>query len=268
MIYFIPVSGLCNRMRALDSVVSLCGETGNPLRVYWVKDPIMNCAFADLFQPIPGIELVEKNAPFVFTESSKMSLYSPRVYSKFSDWEILNKYDVRFMQESGFDFRQLNRSKILMAANIRFYPSEKMFDIFVPLECLRQRIAQESASFDKNTIGIHIRRTDNRKSIAYSPTELFEQAIEQEIESNPEVNFYLACDCAAAKRQLHNKYGDRIITNFDEGDRTTKEGMQQALVELYALSRTRKIYGSYWSSFSHTAAHIGGIEEITVKTDE
>jgi hypothetical protein len=255
-------------MRALDSAVSLCSETGISLRVYWVKTYNINCAFSDLFEPIPGLEIIEKKMPFVFDTAWQSGLYNPRVYRKLPDWLILNRNNVQAMAEDGFDFKLLKYHRVLMASSYRFYPTEKMYAIFVPIESLRQRIDMESASFDQNTIGIHIRRTDNRISIENSPTELFAQSIEKEIALNPNVNFFLASDCATTKQQLYNRYGDRIITNFDKSERATKEGIQQALVELYTLSRARKIYGSYWSSFSHTAADISGIEEITVRSHD
>jgi len=265
MINFIPLSGLCNRMRALDSAVSLCRETGSPLRVYWVKAVNMDCSFSDLFKPIPDLELIEKNRPFVFSDT-QVHLYSPHLYRHLSDWVILNNQNIKEMLERRFDFRILQSCRqVLMSSNVRFYPAAKMYSTFLPIECLRQRIDMESASFHQNTIGIHIRRTDHTLSIDNSPTELFKLSIDKEIALNSNVNFYLASDCVSTKQQLQGIYGDRIITNFDKSDRTSREGMQQALVELYTLSRTRKIYGSFRSSFSTTAAEINGIVIITVK---
>ncbi len=265
MIYFIPVYGLANRMRALDSAVSLCREKNIQLKVYWVKDTVMNCAFTDLFEPIPEIEIIEKDKPFIFDMASNMNLFSPWVYKYLQNWVILDQHDVKSLSKNDFDFSILGNKRTLMASYLRFYSSERMFEIFTPLSYLQQQILQESDCFSQNTIGIHIRRTDNKKSIFYSPTELFEQAIDQEIDLNQDVHFYLASDCIVTKKRLKTKYKERISTNFKPTDRTTKEGIQQALVELYTLSHTKKIYGSYWSSFSHTAAHIGGIEEITLK---
>ncbi len=41
--------------------------------------------------------------------------------------------------------------------------------------------------------------------------------------------------------------------------------MEDAVVDLYALSRCRKIIGSYWSSFTDTAAELGSIERVLAK---
>ena len=35
--------------------------------------------------------------------------------------------------------------------------------------------------------------------------------------------------------------------------------MQEAAIQLWSLARTRRLLGSYWSSFSDMAAEIGGI---------
>ena len=47
--------------------------------------------------------------------------------------------------------------------------------------------------------------------------------------------------------------------------RTTQQGMVDALVDLVCLSRTPKIFGSYWSSFSETAAALGETELIVLQ---
>jgi len=43
-------------------------------------------------------------------------------------------------------------------------------------------------------------------------------------------------------------------------ERNSLQGMQDALVELYTLSRTSRIIGSMQSSYSETAAQIGRIQ--------
>ena len=48
--------------------------------------------------------------------------------------------------------------------------------------------------------------------------------------------------------------------------RDTLAGMQDAVVDLFCLSRTRKLLGSYWSSFSDMAAELSGIPLQIVKT--
>lgn len=115
-------------------------------------------------------------------------------------------------------------------------------------------------------VGIHIRRTDNAESISRSPTELFERAIETEIEKNPNAQFYLATDSAEDQQRLISIFGSRIIANANKTiSRKTQQGMVDALVDLVCLSRSAKIFGSYWSSFSETAATLGETELIVLQ---
>ena len=59
---------------------------------------------------------------------------------------------------------------------------------------------------------------------------------------------------------MKSKYPNRIITLMDDTDRNSLEGMKFAVVELFCLSKTKKITGSVGSSYSQIAAEIGGIE--------
>ena len=47
---------------------------------------------------------------------------------------------------------------------------------------------------------------------------------------------------------------------MDDTDRNSLEGMKFAVVDLFCLSKTKKIIGSVGSSYSQIAAEIGGIE--------
>ena len=54
-------------------------------------------------------------------------------------------------------------------------------------------------------------------------------------------------------------------THRSSDSRTTQQGMVDALVDLVCLSRTTKIFGSYWSAFSETAAALGETEVIVLQ---
>lgn len=111
-----------------------------------------------------------------------------------------------------------------------------------------------------NIIGIHIRRTDNTQSITQSKDECFIKSLNQEINSNPDIHFYLATDDLSVKKHFTNIYGSRIITSNNEVCRNTIEGMKAAVKDLYCLSKTNKIIGSAYSSYSEIAAELGNIK--------
>ena len=119
-----------------------------------------------------------------------------------------------------------------------------------------------------NVIGIHIRRTDNKQSIRFSPTNLFYEAIDKELERNPNQSFYLATDDPKEEKSFILKYGERIIS-YKKGslDRNNPNAIHDALIDLYHLSQCGKIFGSYYSSFSDVAALWGGIDKIVLKLE-
>jgi hypothetical protein len=171
-----------------------------------------------------------------------------------------------------FDFRQwaLSHRKSYISACVLFYETHrhKLFDAFVPLQALQARIDRICEDFTSHTVGIHIRRTDNVDAINGSPTELFVQRMKEELQLYPETKFYVASDSLFEKNRMITVFGDRIIVLPDvDTSRNSVRGMQDALVELYVLSRTHKIFGSHQSSYSETAAQIGNIpyEKILIK---
>ncbi|MBR3731567.1 MAG: hypothetical protein IKN25_02860, partial [Spirochaetales bacterium] len=117
-----------------------------------------------------------------------------------------------------------------------------------------------------NLVGVQIRRTDNAQSIANSPTEMFIEYMQQELQTNPQTVFYLATDDMKVRSEIIRLFPDKVIYNQAESvSRRTKLGMIDAMIDFISLSRCSKIYGSYWSSFCEVASDIGKNELVVVK---
>ena len=84
--------------------------------------------------------------------------------------------------------------------------------------------------------------------------------MDQELTCDPNLYFYVASDSLSDKLDLKKQFGDRVIMSLKEAQRENVNGIIDALVELYILSRCKKIYGSSHSSFSILAAELGGVE--------
>lgn len=58
-IFFVPVGGLGNRMRAVASAVSLARKLGVTVHIGWFKDWALNAEFASLFElpDVPGVKI-------------------------------------------------------------------------------------------------------------------------------------------------------------------------------------------------------------------
>ena len=63
-LFFVPVGGLANRMRAVASACTLARKVGIGVSVVWFKDWALNAPFNALFQPIQWKEMAIREATF------------------------------------------------------------------------------------------------------------------------------------------------------------------------------------------------------------
>lgn len=135
------------------------------------------------------------------------------------------------------------------------------FQSFVPVEQIAAKIKVFRETFKSHMIGVHIRKRDHKKAIKFSPNYLFENKIDEYLERKPaDFGIFLATDDPDTAQFFEKKYPAVVYTYPKTFGRDTKEGMIDAVVELFLLANTKKIYGSYWSSFSGVAKRIYGTE--------
>ncbi|HTE28218.1 O-fucosyltransferase family protein [Flavitalea sp.] len=267
MIYLEPNYGLANRMRVIASGLDLKESTGQRLTIVWPKTFELNCAFKDLFQPISNVRFIEK--PFYFhlikdndqrtAWSRKMALISNSIFQinfcvKEDDGEKL----MRGASKDAFSTVKKFQHVYIKTCG-EFTKNNSLYSAFQPVRELQEIVNQRTKIFSKNTIGLHIRRTDHVDAIGNSPVELFIDVVEREFRKNSEINFYLSTDDPETEQRFKNEFGDIIITYKKDFSRNSLQGMKDALLDMYCLSRTSKIYGSFNSSFSDIASRINSI---------
>ena len=267
MIIIEPRGGLANRMRVVVSGLRLQKQLGADLRCLWIEDAYLNAPFDALFESIPGLEIQSRANQFRYVQASrhtsrfKMGLAKMInralgidfciVEPDFENWLWKNKIEVADVARE--------HGNVYIQTCQEFGQNLDGFSRFVPIPSIQLKILALEKRFKPQTIGIHIRRTDNIPSIEMSPTDLFIQTMNAEISRNAAVLFYLATDDVNVEQEFRQRYGKRILTHSKEFSRLTVAGIQDAVVDLFCLSRTSAIYGSYWSSFSDVAARIGNI---------
>lgn len=267
-ITLVPYAGLCNRLYAIvagQAYKQKYPETD--LRIMWYKYWHCNCRFGDLFKPLaPGFVPV-KELTFQFKDipGSKYNLNIPQLFRHF--W-----YDCSMLPGMNADlFNELTKGKdrcyiyhdnqFCKAKDVKF--GKPYAELFQPTDELQARIDAVTSSWkEEYVVGLHIRRTDNAGSITGSPNEFFYHAIESEIKEHPKAKFYVASDDEMVKQDLQDKYGERIITIPLCLKRSSVKGMKDAVVDLFCLGSTHKIYGSKSSTYSMFAAKLFGIEMI------
>lgn len=254
------MEGLCNRMRVIASGVFIARRLGAAPVVYWNKTPNCSCDFSDLFA-LPAAGLYEVRAGGgMHSIASKYNLWWPLLLRRLRYGQVIRCFDVNSMGDIFPRIKDVDslvlESHSPMAEN---YPINRLFS---PREDILGAIDEAVNDFDDNVIGVHVRRTDNILSRSRSPLTSFIDIMDADIRNNPKARFFLATDDVETRRALVGRYGRRILYHDNILSRDSVAGMRDALIDLYCLSRTRKIVGSYWSSFSGMAAEIGGIELV------
>lgn len=271
----VPVGGLANRMKAIDAAIQLISGTDLALKIYWFRDKGLNCRFDQLFQPLdlPQVSLIEATSfdSFSYDRPRKRNLYIPRLFQSFYFDDCVYEAEATERMYQHFDFRSWAINKrTYLASCVYFFPpapDTRLFQFFHPVPALQQRIDEVSRTFGNRCVGVHIRRTDNLSSINESPTKLFVDRMQMMIQSDKDTCFYLASDSSEEKSKMKAIFGERILTSVTDLSRNSVQGIQDALVELYVLSKTEMILGSVKSSYSETAAQIGQIECQFIKKE-
>lgn len=268
-----PYGGLANRMRAIDSAINMQNDGLCKVKILWYKDQQCGCAFTDIFSPVKEVKdlkttkvyrlvmriLLSKNC---MIRSVLYILQRMRFFRWYPKEDIDGPYNFACLKEGRY-------LVVLMETWEYFYEKDKFNSDYIKI---KDNATYNSccAHIDGNTIGVHIRRGDHKLSIQNSPLDLFESAMMAEHKKNINTNYLLCTDDDGIKDYFSNSVLWRNIVYIPAGviSRDSTEGIKQAAGEMYALSKTRKIIGSYWSSFSLMAAKLGGIDVNVMCKDD
>lgn len=272
----IPTSGLANRIRITALAMRLAKETGKELIIYWYKNHELQAEFKDIFIDFASIR-VEK-LPSEYKIWMKLRRFSSKLFGLEKWYLNLFNFDFVFLDDMAEDVwkNRLNLpEKVAESKNVFICSCQEInhfnlidYQLFKPIPTIQNKIDTVSKTFTSNTIGVHIRSTDNVVSLKNSPFHLFREKIHEEILRNPAVNFFLATDNEDYQTQLVEQFGaDKILFCKKEFSREKVQGIRDAVVDLFCLSKTSKIYGSYFSSFSEVAGRIGHITMEVIKVN-
>jgi len=261
-----PQGGLCNRMRVIASALLLSQRAGVPLEVRWFRTPDLNVRFDSLFVPQRLPARVREGA--ALTRVRRATIRAGEELKRLVGWLVLGDPDTIAGQ---FDPEacqaDARRRDVLIRTNSKLTDEAINYRWFEPVpDCERRISAQLPLVTD--AIGVHVRRTDNREATRWSPIESFVRLMEEEIERDPAARFFLATDSPSVSQQLNSRFSGRVHEVVKTSlSRNDPVAIKEALVDLYCLANTRRLIGSYWSSFTDTAAEINGIECRIAKSD-
>jgi hypothetical protein len=258
-------------MRAIASALALSDKTSEELSVIWPINSDLKASFHDLFNT-DGLKFDVNSIsqlPYSLTYElpRKRNLYVSYLYQRF--WFDFRRF-IHNYELSADKLQQIIHAskKAYITSGLEFYPfdTDEYRKIFVPSQQVKQRMDEICGDIDKTYIGVHIRRTDNAKAMQFSPIEAFKAELHNILQSKPEAKFYLATDDEVVKREFITEFGtDRIYSNPNGAKRASLDGMIDGLAEMFILSKTSNIIGSYYSSYNEAAAMLGNVPLHQIK---
>lgn len=260
MLIIQPIGGLCNRMRAINSASHLASLRGEKLTVIWFCNRELGCRFEELFMPTPALHIIN-----IYSKWDFRKIYL-QLTSQLIDNETIHVNRTGLILKE--NFRTTLKKRCYIATEEHFYPA-KNYHLFTPIAALQSKINHITSGYSPYMVGVHIRRTDNKPAIGTSSTKAFVHMMQEELECNPDTNFYLATDDVEEEARLRVLFPGRIIANTNKDlSRDSLTGMQDALTDLYCLAATNKIIGSFYSSFTDIAADMHHIPKIIAKSNK
>lgn len=265
MIILEPCAGLGNRLLALASAYELCRKQNRELVVIWKREAGCNAKAKDLFSfsDVKVIEISENGYKKEFFGTIKGNIIKKK---------YRNKGTVFFPCEKIDDYKQHGKFAELeaeIAKNPVIYMKSytnmceitgSSFSFLKPSAAIEQKGAAVFSRISGKTVGVHIRRTDHADAIANSPLELFYERMQKEI-SEQDADFYITTDDRTVEEELRTMFPAERLIFYEEKliDRDSKAGIEDALIDMLALSKCSRILGSYKSTFSLIPSIMGGI---------
>ncbi|MDR1919200.1 MAG: hypothetical protein LBQ65_06095, partial [Tannerellaceae bacterium] len=185
----IPFGGLANRVYAITSSIGFCEDNNIELKIIWFKDRGMGACFHQLFNLYPeakNIKIIDaKWYDYLYDRPRKRNLWLPYLYQKLAFDSLFYEKNLGRIPFDQWFNSQKNKRTYYAVHCWKFYTKENIINRLCVVNDLQIRINNQLNRLSLHTIGLHIRRTDNSKSITESPFFLFVEKIIEEIAKEP-----------------------------------------------------------------------------------
>ena len=246
---------MANRLLLLAGSLRIAELTGRKLFLHWPVNAALGCAFPQLFtNPITLFRAEDVNA--VLDSCTTLKVYNT--------WHLPPLYTG--IAEDGDRDAQIVIVKGWHAPRFRSEQDTPAFwnQVRPHLHALKATpgIRDEVGRFmlPERCLGVHLRRADRPVTqFGMSTDEHFERIMDAAIAAEPAVTFFVATDDAATEQKFRARYGARALS-FPKSrpGRNIVRGIEEALVDLLLLGRTRAVLGNHHSSFSFLAGELTG----------
>lgn len=277
MIIIEPCAGLGNRLIALASAYHASKQLNRELAVIWKEESVLGAPMSALLELPSEIKCVEISE-YGFKQDLLGQLRGNRIKKKYRTLaekfyecdEIMKLYDERGREGVISEFQKF--SCVYVKATNPFwniFETDHAFDFISPKPSIEAKAkAVLKAAEGKRLVSVHIRRTDHIEAIRNSPLELFVERMQKELDRDAQTYFYVATDDKAVEEALFAKFGERVMTFSGKTlERNSRQGIEDAYVEMLCLAAGDRILGSFNSTFSVMASRLGNIPLEVVKLE-
>ncbi len=270
-ITFLPMGGIASRLRAIASVIYLARQYARRLDILWLIDDSMPVFPDRLFTLVPGLRSEGINLvqgvwyDRIFnTPPAPSNLYLTYPFANIRHDRVLSPRQVEHLLETDRGaletiISQQDKSLLLATReSLGFFPH--MFDAIEPTVEVNNVLLSSTASWKSKVVGVHINRRINPESTNNeSPIELFIKRMQEMIEADPEINFFIATTSNDERERLATIFHNRVFVPNRGTVPYSLKGVIQSMGELLALSHTERILSSPGSTYSRVAAEMGQI---------
>jgi len=197
-------------------------------------------------------------------------------------FEIINKVpteehryygrDAKLKHYNNGNFISLEEAylKPSIKTSIYFLEMKNLVESLIPVEYVRNKITEYKSQIPVNSCTLSLRTymsfplEYHQRGKRFKIEKVFE-VIEKQIKSE---KIFLTADHEETVKILKEKYGDRIFVTpkrTEFGDYTCKEGLQDALIDLYLGGMMKQLYITSKCTFSEMQWWFGGTNAETVE---
>lgn len=254
-------AGIGNRLRGLISAIRLCKLLNRKLLLYWENNQYLGCDFNDLFENKFDEIKNEHQLNIIKMDDSKV--YRDILEEGFEDYTyiILDTWKWVFLPgeiDKGFNKTYASKEGENIDFEFDKIPKNLRDEILKELRILRptKEVLEKVENFEyKHNLseynGIHIRRGDNKFTTDGREKVSSDDKFAKIILENPKEKFFISSDSVLSSLSLKTLFPKRVVYHPNEDKkRSNKESIQEALASIILLSKTKKLYGSFLSTFT------------------
>lgn len=270
-IVLIPQGAVEHRIRTIASTIHIARKYKRPLEVIWHSNDLLPASSDRLFTLLPRV--TQENITIrqgvmrdkiINSPPSNENLFLTWPFVTFRyDRHLSKRHVERLLRDDRNQLDQIfaNRDeKLLISTDQNWGNFPYMYDALEATVEVNNVLLSRMSSWKGNVIGVHINRTIGPKSsFQESPIELFIKRMQEMVESDPTIQFFIATTSKDERERLATLFRDRIFVPHSAADVYSLKGTIQSLGELLALSHTRKILTTPDSVYSQVASEIGRI---------